>query len=561
MPLIQRRSYFINVLNLSQLTTVKAGTKINPEKAREVLDTNIFELLPTQTTRQDQINDFFNEFNDLVGQAPPIQDVDNDGAGEYIQPSADELDENGRVSYENKSTAYITRLNTHANTNNQGKTLESMRNKLNTYLGDVDNVVQVISDQRPEYENKSNGFLKIRKPNQAIILRNPNQLLEFQKTVTVGNDTGPSFLMEGFTITMWVRFVGKTGRGTLFNFGNPTSQESPYGFRLETLTDVTDSGQYKRMVRLVVRDTLDTTDVTGGTLPNGKLYDNHWGADGLFRIDNNGRGSYGGGYNNTERLAYEFNENGESSGGIGHFVNYPQIPTDDLNEWFFICATYNPHILEDYSLHGEVYDDYKNNKQFWLNHIQLDNVALEFMDIGTGNPNTVSTSDVSPDGSEWAAIVIHPGNVIDGAEGLNSIQVGNTLIARYTFPDDATGGRAGVEYEYSFTVEEIRIDSNTHSHSSQPDEHTHQNWQFLSSELAASLPGSIIFDMFEYGLPTTGDPFTIGAYLTEYDGADSTIVANSNLGAKCKVEVISRSDLLRARGYKVDSLEADVESG
>ena len=159
------KRYFINILNLSQLTTVKTGTKINPEKARDVLDTNIFELLPTQTTRQDQINEFFNEFNDLIGQAPAIQDVDGDGAGEYIQPQADLLDRQGRVSIENKSTAYITRLNTHANTNNQGKTLESMRNKLNTYLGDVDNVVQVIPDQRPEYENKSSGFLKIRKPN------------------------------------------------------------------------------------------------------------------------------------------------------------------------------------------------------------------------------------------------------------------------------------------------------------------------------------------------------------------------------------------------------------
>ena len=60
-------SYFTNVLNLSQLTTVKTGTKINPEKAREVLDTNIFELLPTQTTRQNQINDFFICINFLSG--------------------------------------------------------------------------------------------------------------------------------------------------------------------------------------------------------------------------------------------------------------------------------------------------------------------------------------------------------------------------------------------------------------------------------------------------------------------------------------------------------------
>ena len=39
-----------------------------------------------------------------------------------------------------------------------------------------------------------------------------------------------------------------------------------------------------------------------------------------------------------------------------------------------------------------------------------------------------------------------------------------------------------------------------------------------------------------------------------------TLTANSTLGARCKVEVISRSDLLRARGFKVDSLEFDASS-
>ncbi len=57
-----------------------------------------------------------------------------------------------------------------------------MRNKLNTYLGDVDNVIETLEDNRPEYQNISDGFLKIRKPNQAIIIRAPgNDLLEFQK--------------------------------------------------------------------------------------------------------------------------------------------------------------------------------------------------------------------------------------------------------------------------------------------------------------------------------------------------------------------------------------------
>jgi len=72
MPFRPKKRYFINVLNLSQLTKPKTGTKINPEKAREILDTNIFELLPNQTTRQDQINEFFNEFNDLIGSGTTI---------------------------------------------------------------------------------------------------------------------------------------------------------------------------------------------------------------------------------------------------------------------------------------------------------------------------------------------------------------------------------------------------------------------------------------------------------------------------------------------------------
>jgi hypothetical protein len=41
-------------------------------------------------------------------------------------------------------------------------------------------------------------------------------------------------------------------------------------------------------------------------------------------------------------------------------------------------------------------------------------------------------------------------------------------------------------------------------------------------------------------------------------GMEDSLVANSGFGAKCKVEMISRSDLLRARGFKVGSLEYDV---
>jgi hypothetical protein len=341
--------YFTDALNLSQIVKPKIGNKINPQKASEVLDTNIFELLPTQTTRQDQINDFFNEFNDLIGQTPPYEDIDNDGVGENIPEELFNQDEENRISYENKSTAYITRLDSQANSNNQGKTLESMRNQLNTYLGDVDNVVQVISDQRPEYENKSRGFLKIRKPNQAIILRNPNQELEFQKD--------NSYLTDGFTITMWVRFVGKTGRGTLFNFGNPISTESPYGFRLETITRKDTQGQYKRIVRLVVRDHLQE-----------KLYDSSFGGPTRDR------------YNTIENdeLAFGGTRN-------NRFNDYVKVPTDDLNEWFFICATYDPTIDEEGSFEEPYNSLFNRNKQFWLNHIEPEFSAAGMEDFLVAN--------------------------------------------------------------------------------------------------------------------------------------------------------------------------------
>jgi len=354
---VRRKSYFINVLNLSQLTKPKIGTKINPEKAREVLDTTIFELLPYQRTRQDDVDKFFQDFNNLIGAAPLFDDIDDDGAGEFI-PDGGAADSGSRISEGDTPSAFITRLDDQANNLNQGKTLESMRNRLNTYLGDVDNVVQEIPDQRPEYENKSSGFLKIRKPNQAIILRNPNDELEFQKEVTVNNNVGPSFLMEGFTITMWVRFVGKTGGGTLFNFGNPTSVESPYGFRLDTFTHQ-DAGNYERFLRLVVYDSF--TPIT---------HDSHFGTSDNPKID-------------TVPTDIELN--------AGYRYNYVQIPTDDLNEWFFICATYNPVVPTV----AAIYAEFVHDKQFWLNHKDSDGALVANSELGNRcKVEVISRSDL-----------------------------------------------------------------------------------------------------------------------------------------------------------------------
>jgi len=331
---------FTDVLNLSQLTKTKAGQKIDAEKAREVLDTDIFELLPNQRTRQDTINDFFQDFNELIGPKPAFFDIDDDGVGE--SPQNYESDEQNRISYENQSAASITRLNSQANELNQGKTLESMRNTLNTYLGDVDNVITNLEDQRPEYENKSSGFLKIRKPNQAIIITSQHEsdMLEFQR-----ND---SFLADGFTITMWVRFLSKSNNGTLFSFGNPQSNLNPYGFKLETFTIKDANSKYRRMVRLVVRNHI-TGEIFDSNLPN----PNSITTENKFK------------YNTVENNAVAYRPGSTDS----KFFNHTLIPTDNLEEWFFICATYNPQINESFSFIQS--DDLKSQKLFWLNHMNL----------------------------------------------------------------------------------------------------------------------------------------------------------------------------------------------
>jgi hypothetical protein len=383
---------FTDVLNLSQLTKPKFGSRIDAEKAREVLDTNIFELLPNQTTRQDQINDFFTEFDNLIGPTPFFQDVDGDGVGEDIQNK--EQDEQSRISFENQSNAFITRLDEQAEGSsiNQGKTLESMRNRLNTYLGDVDNIIETLEDDRPEYQNKSDGFLKIRKPNQAIIVRAPgDDLLEFQK--------GNSYLTDGFTITMWVRFVSKTSEGTLFNFGNPL-EENGSGFRLETRTNIDGVGNYKRWIRLAVRE------------GSGVLRDNHWGVE-----------------NRQRRLATEGSPIGFYSDTVIHQL-YPNISTEDLNEWYFICATYNPNIIESPNSDDVGFDfrDYligEKAKQYWLNHVNEDGEIVANSGFGAKcKVEIISRSDLLRARGFKVDDLTVDAQAVDGLEEDENISVG-----------------------------------------------------------------------------------------------------------------------------------------
>ena len=460
-----------NVLNLSQLTSPITGNRIDKTKAKEVLDSEVFELLPPRVTRQDQIDKFFQDFQNLIGATPSFEDVDDDGAGEQLTS-----DPASRISQNpNDPSAMITRTDGDANAVNEGKTLESMRNTLNTYLGDVDNVVEEPFDERPEYVNKSTGFLKLRKLNQAIIIRSNTDInsLEKESTGQVAQNahrtsllqrTGPSWMVDGFTITMWVRFTDSTTTGTLFTYGNPFLLDEP-AFRLETLVrqpgDVylisTTSGDTTypeqtfikpyRIARLVVWDTNHSAqepklyessfprNYTRGYVSNdpvdGGVGRYSSGRPRVFKSDTSGRADYGLGVNDVfgQTALEQYPDNRA-------FCNYTHIPTDDLNEWFFICATYNPRIREDYSTYSDTEDTIYNK------------------------------------------VVPHT-NV------------------NYPVADNNTSGLATRQVTH-FWLNQLDFDPN------------------------------IVY-------PNTG--ITVG---------------QSNFGNRCKVEVISRSDLLRARGFKVD---------
>ena len=463
--------HWTNVLNLSQMSKPITAKKIDPIKARDILDSEVFELLPPQRTRQDDIDDFFQDFQNLIGGQPSFEDVDEDGAGEQlISDPASRISQNP-----NDPAAMITRTDEDADGVNEGKTLESMRNQLNTYLGDVDNVVEEPFDERPEYTNKSTGFLKLRRLNQAIIIRSNTDInsLEKESSGQVAQNahrtsllqrTGPSWMVDGFTITMWVRFTDSTTDGTLFTYGNPFLLDEP-AFRLETLVrqpgDVylisTTSGDNTfpeqtfikpyRIARLVVWDTNHSAqepklyessfprNYTRGYVSNdpvdGGVGRYSSGRPRVFKSDTSGRADYGLGVNDVfGRTALEQYPDNRA------FCNYTHIPTDDLNEWFFICATYNPRIREDYSTYSDTEDTIYNK------------------------------------------VVPHT-NV------------------NYPVADNNTSGLATRQVTH-FWLNQLDFDPNIVN-------------------------------------PTTG--ITVG---------------QSNFGNRCKVEVISRSDLLRARGFKVD---------
>lgn len=213
------------------------STQIDPTQAQEILDTTIFELIGQQTTKQDRINQFFQDYTNLRASDTPTDD-DGDGIAD------NNYDINNDISAQNPEGS-IVRLNENAGDVNEDQTLEWLRDDLNRYFFDG-----VVDEGLPTYQERSSGYLKFREMNQAIIIRNT----ENQQVIP------DSWATTGFTITMWVKFKDKVSSGTLFNYGNPLRTNNPFGFMLETLVE-----NDERYLRLVVQDGDTTIDSHIGT--------------------------------------------------------------------------------------------------------------------------------------------------------------------------------------------------------------------------------------------------------------------------------------------------------
>ena len=364
-----------NPLNVSQFVSIKNESSIiNVDKANEFLDTSIYELLPIGDTRQDRITRFFNELGALLPNTVPDFNNPVDRLPNGTWTGNEQYSQDNSITY-NEDEGYIHRIKNLPTGNiNESKTIEDIYRTVEPYLKDILEEPILPQDGRPEYENKSSGYLQFRNLNQGIIIRNTNS--EFVEGL---NPVTQEYLDTGFTITMWVRFLDKVSEGTLSNFGNPTRTDNPFGFKLETYvvdknsmyqnaqgTDVDTFEKYvldnnvltkdtnepfftntntERFVQLVVRDKpLDDGEV-------GILRDSHTGM------------SWAGGYDRQINIP-----EGENP-SIGKLTT-TRIPVD-FQEWYFICATFNQNTIEpeatgDYS---QEYSDNKRNSDFWINHV------------------------------------------------------------------------------------------------------------------------------------------------------------------------------------------------
>ena len=441
-----------NPLNVSQFVPINQQISIvDVGRAEEFLDTNIFELLPTGDTRQSRIIRFFGELNALLSPEPEFDLDGPDGTPDgRVDRAADgswsgslQYNRDNSISYAqdnqdgniDEGDAFIHRLkggSIPANDTNQNRTIEDIYNTILPYLTDIlEDSIEL--EDMPEYKNESDGYLKFRSLNQGIIIRNTNS--EFVKGLDPNNptwltsdyngllstysidpapyDTTTNFILDkagtGFTITMWVRFLDKVSNGTLFNYGNPSKAENPFGFKLETYVVNKEDpayfnsslGNFGELIDLnpdgdnYLRDKLNLFQNTDSERFV-RLQVREFGQDNTTQTYDRGLRSSEVGNPTLSKFTWnapKLDKLNPTSADL-RLLNNANIP-ENFNEWYFICASYNPSIIEPNIFDSDTNDDFNPNADdynvvngydlspasnrdagneplFWMNHINPD---------------------------------------------------------------------------------------------------------------------------------------------------------------------------------------------
>jgi len=481
-------------------------TEIDPEKAKQILDTNIYELIPPSVTRQERINIFFREFEVLKGDIPNFNiDVDDDGIYDTWAIDVDGNQLSWHDAYgisELNIDGDIVRLDTHAaGTINEGQTLQSLRDSINVHLTDIDKDIYAnIFEQRPEYENKSDGYMKIRGLNQGVIIRKEGG----DDVGLIGDDEdNPIWLTDGFTITTWVKFLDKTKYGTLFNFGNPFREVDPYGFALETFTLHADSLMNSEDPFIMCNDENDP-DLCAST----------FGVDVMDQISKTWR--------NYILL------NTEGNGGWNSF---------DSEHTFFLKSDYERFIrLVVYDhINDIMYDSHVGTSKAREGIIQK-RMVLGDPSYGDGYMDAIPSADnIRPYGhSHWPVkLMMHQRVPLDFQEWYFIVANFNPDIQEVTMHEHSCSGDGQTCAPNGITSLKYFSDY----------------WKWHVNYGASGCDG--IQPTAEQAIDNTNLVFPnsmCGVEVPYYNIGSYT--HNSGHGAKCKVELISKSNLLRARGFK-----------
>jgi len=397
-----------NQLNIGQLIFTSGDYAYDPDKAGRVLDTQIDELLPAATNRQRLIDDFFRLYAELrPPDYPDFEDTDGDGLTDFISQEAfEDFVTNNNISnavYEDNK--FITWLREQEDDANDSKSIEWLYQDLKGFFKQSELSEASIGDARPEYINKSSGYLKLRSLNQGVLIRK-------QEGTDIGltgpDPDNPNWAREdgGFCISMWVRFLNKVQTGTLFNFGSPFAF-SPKGFALETMI-LKDDDEVDFPAGFVIGTNTSTVHEVGGNSYSARevcdLIEESFGYNPLQGQDSmrflrlavqqpqpggapkyydNSMYKYGlPKYNRMSlNMAHGDYPKGTDPNSAWALFTYPQVPID-LTEWYFINASYDPKIsdTDQHAVLQTANENILNNPMSFITSLQDNEVTANYIE-------------------------------------------------------------------------------------------------------------------------------------------------------------------------------------